>query len=406
MDETIRRALIRAAITFAAILVIGSSGVFVARNLGSDELQAETTQTPTGSPASPAGPTPREAWLAWVPGGLPEGFGSTLTTVPEVSLATTATAGIAWMTRSLDSAGLVIDDPEDPYMIPMDVTGVEPVFASFVPEPERRLVEGLEPGEAIFSESAAALRGLSEGATLEFQPEVSVSVIGTLPDQLTGGYEVLMTRATAETVGVSRERYVLFNATPQAEAETLEESFLPLIPPDSPFPVVEVRAPGDVPYLRANDRELPPIQLKVRFGEFPAQPGAEGSIEIDPTWTQEHIITAPIPRLGAVTCHRKAVYLLKQAMKELTREDLDELVVGAGVCFIASADPDSPDGPLTSRAFGASIEINPLANEPGSEPDQDMQVVNMFEKWGFGWAGTDAWPQGALFRYQRPPTPA
>ena len=44
-------------------------------------------------------------------------------------------------------------------MIPMEVTGVDPTFAAFIPEPERQLVQNLRPGEGILSESEANLRG-------------------------------------------------------------------------------------------------------------------------------------------------------------------------------------------------------------------------------------------------------
>ncbi len=404
MDDLIQRALIRAATAFTAVLLVGGSGLFLVQNLGQSDDAEPIEPSPTLSPSAPPKPVSREAWLAWVPGGLPEGFGSTLTTVPDVSLATTATAGIAWMTRSLDGAGAVVDDPSDPYMIPIDTTGVEPVFASFVPEPERRLVESLDPGEAILSESAAALRDVGEGATLEFQPDVSISVIGTLPDPLAGGYEMLVTRATAEDLGITRERYVLFNAPTEADPAALAEDFLPLVPADAPFPVVEVRAPGQAKYLRANDGELPPIQLKIKFGEFTAQPGAEGSIEIDPAWVQENILTAALPQIGTVSCHRKTIYLLKQAMKQVAEQELTDVVGEAGLCFDAVADPDSPDGPLTSRAFGASVEIDPSQDEPGASPAQEPELVQIMERWGFGWAGEDAWAQGALFRYQNPPS--
>jgi hypothetical protein len=30
--------------------------------------------------------------------------------------------------------------------------------------------------------------------------------------------------------------------------------------------------------------------------------------------------------------------------------------------------------------------------------------VHELYRWGYGWGGNDAYPQGALFRYRKPPT--
>ena len=153
-------------------------------------------------------------------------------------------------------------------------TRVEPGFASFLPQPERRLVAGLDPRQGILSESAAKLRHLGVGSTLTFSTGNDVTIVGTLPDVLMGSYELLVDRATARGIGVTHERYILFQVRPAAHptAPELAQRFVPYLPIDVPYPVVEVRAPGETKYLRANDREAPPIVLKERFGEFQAQP--------------------------------------------------------------------------------------------------------------------------------------
>jgi hypothetical protein len=43
--------------------------------------------------------------------------------------------------------------------------------------------------------------------------------------------------------------------------------------------------------------------------------------------------------------------------------------------------------------------IDPGSNEPGSTPTQRPSVIAAMARWGFGWAGRDAYPQGALFRF-------
>ena len=214
-----------------------------------------------------------------MPGGLPPSYGDLVSTVPDIVASTTATADIAWMTASLDADGNGVDEPQAPMMIPMEVTGVDPTFAAFIPEPERQLVQNLRPGEGILSESEANLRGLGPGSTLLFRGGEQVDVIGTLPDALMGDYEVLVTRETARQLGVTHDRYVLFHVRPGTDLTPtdLVPAFRDLLPADTPYPAIEVRAPGETAYLRANDRAITPIALKLKFGEFTAVPGVDRS---------------------------------------------------------------------------------------------------------------------------------
>jgi hypothetical protein len=413
-DDLTRRALLRSVASFIVVVVVGSTAVYSFGRLGATPAPVATSPSPTDEPTTeptPPGPVTPEAWLAWVPGGLPEDFGASLTTVPVVISSTTATADIAWMTASTDASGAPVDEPTEPYMIPLDVTGVEPArFAAFVPQPERQLVESLQQNQGILSESAAAVRGLGEGATLTFQTGATVTIAGTLPDVLMGGYELLVRRAAGEQLGVTHERYALFQVRPTASPDPvgLAALFLPLLPLEAPYPYVEVRAPGDTRYLRANDRELPAALLKILFGEFAARPdlATEGAIEIDPTWIQANVASQTLPVLGTVSCHEKALLPLKRAMIALQKQEDEGLVQSSGDCFEPVIVPDEVTGSLTARAFGAAIDLNPVGNRPGDDPTQPEPLVKTMFRFGYGWGGKDAYAQGSLFRYRRPPAPA
>jgi hypothetical protein len=308
----------------------------------------------------------------------------------------------------LDASGAVVDDPPDPDLIPIDVTGIEPTFAAFVPATVSGSIEGLQPGEGLLSESAAALREIDEGGTLEFDTGASVTVAGILPDEAMGGYELLVTRGTGEDIGVTHERYVLFRVRPGAHPPpaSVAAQLLPYLPEDAPYYAVEVRAPEDVTFRRANDRELPLVLLKRRFGEFAAQiDPASGDLTIDPAWVQGRIVSQDVPVLGAVSCHRKALVELEDAMARVDADGTAALVVDVGDCFDPDAVVDDPSGTLSAADFGAAIEINLGGNEPGEEPTQPDSVVRAMTSNGFGWGGRDAWSQGALFRFRRPPPP-
>jgi len=404
-DDLTRTALIRGATAFAVVLVVGSTAVYTSARLhGSDAAGS--------SPTNPVGPTPTqqastgtpEAWLAWVPGGLPDGFGASITAIPAIANTTTATADIAWLTGSSDARGRAVDQPVDPYMIPIDTTGVEPGFASFLPLPERRLVAGLNAHQGILSESEAKLRHLGVGSTLTFSTGIDVTIVGTVPDVLMGSYELLVDRATADAIGVTHDRYILFQVRSYVHptAAQLAQRFIPYLPIDVPHPVVEVRAPGETKYLRANDREAPPLVLKERFGEFDAHPDPTRAtaITIDPAWVQAHVSSEDLPLLHTVTCDTEVLDLLRRAMTQLQSAGHGSDVTSAGTCYDPVADPSDPDGPFTAKAFGAAIELNRGTNAPGTPPEQPRSLIAALARWGFGWAGRDAYPQGALFRFR------
>jgi len=412
MDDLHRSALTRGIATFVAIAAIGSVLVLISSWVlgdGADSLRSGAV-SPSNQPSvstSIAPPAP-QAWLTWVPGGLPASYGDLVGTVPDVVASTTATADIAWMTASLDADGNGVDEPQAPMMIPIETTGIDPTFAAFVPEPERQLVQNLRQGEGILSESEANLRGLGPGATLLFRGGEQIDVIGTLPDALMGDYELLVTRDTARLLGVSHERYVLFHVRPGSDLTPTDliPSFRDLLPADTPYPAVEVRAPGETAFLRANDRAITPIALKRKFGEFTARPDPLDAtrLDIDPTWINDNIQSATLPLLGTITCHTKTLFLLKQAMRALTDAGSSGAITDVGACFDPIASPEDPSGPLTAAAWGASILLNPAGNLPGDRPTQPKDLVQEMYPWGYGWGGNDAYPQGALFRYRKPPT--
>jgi hypothetical protein len=402
MDALERRALTRGLVTFVGIALIGSTIVWLG-----GRSDADSSPPPSSTPSSSGGeapvPTP-EAWLAWVPGGLPTGFGDLVSTVPDITATTTATADVAWMTASLDANGDGVDQPEPPFMIPMDVTGVDPTFAAFLPEPERQLVQNLRPGQGVMSESEANLRGLGTGSTLLFRGGQKVAVVGTLPDALMGAYELLVPRETGDKLGVVTERYVLFHVKPNASvtADDLIPALRDLLPVATPFPAVEVRAPGDTTYLRANDRVMPPLLLKETFGEFKAHPDNSdpGHIVIDERWVQDHIQSATLPVLGSITCNAQTLTLLKRAIHAIVADGAASSITDVGPCFDPVSTQDDPSGPLTPADWGVSIQLDPSSNPPGEQPTMPKSIVQQMYKVGFGWAGNDAFPQGALFRYR------
>lgn len=411
MDLLTRRALTRALTSFLIVLVFGTVMVaIVGRLRGQGQAHASPSSSVSPSPTvSPASGQP-DAWLAWVPGGIPARFGTAIRRVSGVAGTNTEKADVTWLTGVTAADGTPAGQPVAPLQIPLDTTAVGPSFASFLPQPERSLVDGLQQGEGVLSETGAALRGVGKGATLAFDTGASVTIVGTLPDVMMGGYELLVTRTTGLTIGVTHDRYILFEVKPGQNPNPVDLAarFQPYLPTDTKIDVVEVRRPFETRFLRPNDRELPPALLKVAFGEFAATPDpTTGALTVDPAWVQAHIRSETLPVLGTVTCHQKALVLLAKAMRRLEKAGNAGLITDHGTCYQPSIDPNDPEGALTALDFGGAIPLNPGVNRPGDVPDsltQPTAVVVAMQKQGFGWGGIDAWPQGALFRYRVDPT--
>ena len=90
MDDVTRSALIRGVAAFAVVLTVGSVVVYAAGRLDRSEaaVSPSATAVVTSAPSNPGTQTP-EAWLAWVPGGLPDGFASQMTAIPVIDDTTT-----------------------------------------------------------------------------------------------------------------------------------------------------------------------------------------------------------------------------------------------------------------------------------------------------------------------------
>jgi hypothetical protein len=402
VDPTVVRALQRAIAAFVVTFVVGSGVVLAIDTAGDDGVVADdpgTSVGPSGDNGSTAAPaTTPEAYLVWMPSGIPDASAAELTTLPRVRRAALATASVAWLTRSIDEDGEVVDAPDAPFAIPLEVTGIDPAaFSSFLPAGEDRdLIRSLAADQVILSSSSAKRRGLGVGSTMEFEPGVELGVVGVVPDVLVGGYEAVVVRRTAETMGADLARYALLrtNKGQTPSRERITNDVTELVEAEVRAPAIEVRMPGDTPLLRAHDRSPTPSTLKRRFGEFTAFPTSEGRLDIDDEWIDANIMSREIERVGTVSCHKKVLALLRKAMAEVP---IEASLGDIGDCFDESWTPDMPQGILPAALWGASIHVNVSLNRPGFPPFLDDRIVETMTAWGFRWAGEDAYPDGSLF---------
>lgn len=128
-----------------------------------------------------------------------------------------------------------------------------------------------------------------------------------------------------------------------------------------------------------------------------------GFIRPDPAWVAANIVSAEVPILGRVTCHRLMIPRLSGALTEIEREGLARLIRPAeyGGCFVPRFIDRDPSRPLSNHAFGLAVDINVRTNQLNTRGDMDPRLVAIFSRWGFNWGGVWNRPDPMHFELTR-----
>lgn len=340
--------------------------------------------------------------LAWTPGGLPPGLDTAARAVSGVSAAVIVRGDPLDLIRTLDVGGQVVDEPPPGWAIPLDVIAVDAgSYAAVVPAADRAVIAGLGPDEALLGATSARLRRIGPGGRLGLGGGRELVVVGVVPDETIGGAELAVDYSTGERLGVATPRALL--VAHRGDRTALEIGIARAVPAGV---AVRFRSPGETPYLRAGDAVLPQVVLKDVFGEFAYRPGPPGerAVEIDPAWVAANIARADMPILGTVQCHRAVLPAIEDAMGELVRANLADAIKPGGFdgCWVPRR--IAPEAPLSHHSWGIAIDLNYSSNPTCVVSAQDPRLVEILERWGFGWGGRWLCPDPAHFEYVSPPT--
>jgi len=396
--ESLKRVII-----VLAALAVGLAGGGAIGLVSQDEPKRAVTAispTPIGTPSPPPRPVIPDTLLAWTPGGIPDGFGPAVAKVRAVDRLVSVVSGTAWLTRSFSASGDVVDRPPPGLAIPLEVAGANlSAYEHFLSPGDRALLPALDRGEAVLGTTSATLRGIGVGGTLVFG-NIRLRVAGILPDAAIGAHEVFVSRETAASIGVVRDRYLLIDPGPKSSRRKLSNRIRGLLPPGKQ---VQIRGPGETTFFRQGDAVLPPVQLKVMFGEFAAVPIQGGYLDVDPDWVATHIVVASVPVLGRVQCNRALIPQLRGALGEVEREGLSQLLPTGDYagCYSARFLNRNPEAGISHHAWGVALDVNVSKNPYGETPHQDPRVVAIFERWGFTWGGDWILPDGMHFEFVR-----
>lgn len=340
-------------------------------------------------PASETASAEPRLLLAWASGGLPPRAEAALERHPAVHRATTVRTGIDWLRRPTQEL------PDG--AVPIEVALVRPrEYAHFVAPAERAALRDLASGEALLAESADGLQRSVERGSLELK-EREMRVQGTIDDVAASGYEAVMAGELPDS-WARVDRFLLIQLRAGARRAVVERQLRRLLAPGQ---ALRIRARGETPFLRYGDAVLPQLVIKETFGEFSARPLDDGSIVVDPDWRRRNIITASVPILGAVTCHRAMIPQLRSALEEIQQSGLAHTIDPReyGGCFGARFIGLEPKGRLSHHTWGIAIDINVATNAFATKSDQDPRLVEIMERHGFTWGGRWLVPDAMHFEW-------
>ena len=236
----------------------------------------------------------------------------------------------------------------------------------------------LGAGEALLGETSARLRRLGPGATVVLGNGTRLTVADVVSDDAVGAAELIVAGSEGPAVGVTTPRFLLVayrgdRADDRAGDRGVATGEAGPVPGAGRDTIPPPRRPRC-----SHRRSSRSSSVSSRYA-----PGTDRFVTVDPSFEAAQVVTAQVPILGSVTCHRAVVPALADALGELEQRGLGSLVDPAGYqgCFVPSLIPGS--GGISRHSWGIAIDVNFLPNPTGLPSYADPQLVEVMERWGF-----------------------
>lgn len=282
---------------------------------------------------------------------------------------------------------------------PLPIASVEPggfrIVTPRVTADSPGVWDRLAAGDVVLDHPAARRLGLRPGDRLPLADGTSLTVGAVASHAEPGIADAVIAHPTADALDVTRSQTVLVAVDDGADAEAVATALGGL-----GLGAVEVLPDGLVHTARLVGDDPATVAA---FAPFRYSEREDGRIAIDPAWVDAHIVTAQVPVLGEVTCHRELVAPLRAALQRLVDAGLASLLRADdyGGCFAPRHIDRSSDANLSMHAWGLAVDVNVSDNGLGVPPALDARVVEAFEAQGFAWGGRWQRPDGMHFELAR-----
>ncbi|MDT5281483.1 MAG: hypothetical protein QOJ20_2678 [Mycobacterium sp.] len=127
------------------------------------------------------------------------------------------------------------------------------------------------------------------------------------------------------------------------------------------------------------------------FGAFSYRYFPDGTLEPDPRWVAQNIVTESVPIFGQVTCHRLMFPQLRGALTDIVNAGLASTLHTYNGCYVPKYIERSPTHAISLHTWGIAIDLDSATNYRGIKGTMDPKVVEIFKRWGFRWGGDWSW---------------
>jgi hypothetical protein len=267
------------------------------------------------------------------------------------------------------------------------VGAVDPVpFRSVTPSTTRDadfVWSALLAGNAVVSFETANDLGLTEANTLQL--EGRTLQIGAFADNGSPGVaDILIDHKLAEEMDFGGRRALSIGTDSAEDRGRVRSKLERILGSDLQELVPQVQE-----LYEAEDPEPQGAAQGGLIGRMDYKILEDGFIEPDPNWVAANIVTADVPILGQVLCHRLLVPQMASALAEIDRAGLADRIDTSdyGGCYVPRFISRDPERALSMHAFGLAFDLNVQTNLYGTEGEIDPQVVEILQRWGFEWGG-------------------
>lgn len=284
------------------------------------------------------------------------------------------------------------------------VTGRAVRAASAAPASYRRFVPaGTARAQAVWSAVArgelAATHDLSSTLRLPLGGVLPVgdhsvrlgAVATTVP-----GVDLVVNPLRGGQLGLPRRNGLVVAVVSGADDQAVARALERILGPGTVATLLAPDVPGEV--TTATGR-LVGGSVAGAVGGFTYQWFPDGTVRPDPAWVARSIVSADVPILGRVTCHRVLVPQLRGALQEIVDRDLAGSIDADdyGGCFVPRFIDRDPRRGLSLHTWGIAVDLNVSGNQLGTVGTIDRRVVEVFARWGFAWGGHWARPDPMHF---------
>jgi D-alanyl-D-alanine carboxypeptidase-like protein len=280
-------------------------------------------------------------------------------------------------------------------VLPLSIAGFDPQAGATDP-----LSRALAAGEAVLTETSAALRGMGVGGTMTIQaagkPAQRTFRIGAIVSDGVGrGREMIVPLRLSSGLGFT---------APRALLAAVAQDRLPVARDALNAVTAGLRTRihiGEDPVIDPDEGPvLPFVEVKKIFGEFTYKRRSGRWITIQRSWVDANIVQASVPLMGVIKCNRKVLPQLRSAMLEIQRLGLASLIHSNAGCWSPRMQVGNTFD-VSRHAFGIAVDLNAPQNPYGGKPHQDRRLVEVMERWGFVWGGRWLVPDGMHFEFVR-----